>query len=29
VVLLAHPLGPIIRSHWAVENSLHWVMDIR
>lgn len=21
-------LGPIVRSHWAVENSLHWVMDI-
>ena len=20
-------LGPAIRSHWAVENSLHWVMD--
>jgi predicted transposase YbfD/YdcC len=21
-------LGPVIRSHWAVENSLHWVMDM-
>jgi predicted transposase YbfD/YdcC len=21
-------LGPIIRSHWAIENSLHWVMDM-
>jgi predicted transposase YbfD/YdcC len=21
-------LGPIVRSHWAVENSLHWVMDM-
>lgn len=21
-------LGPAIRSHWAVENSLHWVMDM-
>jgi predicted transposase YbfD/YdcC len=28
LVLLAHALGPIIRSHWAVENSLHWVMDM-
>ena len=25
---LAHLLGPAIRSHWAVENSLHWVMDM-
>jgi predicted transposase YbfD/YdcC len=24
----AHCLGPIVRSHWAVENSLHWVMDM-
>jgi predicted transposase YbfD/YdcC len=28
LVLLAYALGPIIRSHWAVENSLHWVMDM-
>ena len=28
LVLLASALGPIIRSHWAVENSLHWVMDM-
>ena len=28
LVLLAAALGPIIRSHWAVENSLHWVMDM-
>lgn len=28
LVLLANQLGPIIRSHWAVENSLHWVMDM-
>jgi predicted transposase YbfD/YdcC len=21
-------LGPVVRSHWAVENSLHWVMDM-
>ena len=20
--------GPMIRDHWAVENSLHWVMDM-
>ena len=24
----ANRLGPIVRSHWAVENSLHWVMDM-
>ena len=28
LVLLAYAVGPIIRSHWAVENSLHWVMDM-
>src|ERR1700674_5277192 len=28
LVLLAALLGPIVRSHWAVENSLHWVMDM-
>ena len=28
LVLLAYALGPIIRSHWAVENSLHSVMDM-
>jgi predicted transposase YbfD/YdcC len=27
-MVLAHLLGPIVRSHWAVENSLHWVMDM-
>jgi len=21
-------LVPIVRSHWAIENSLHWVMDM-
>ena len=26
--LPADKLGPIVRSHWAVENSLHWVMDM-
>jgi predicted transposase YbfD/YdcC len=28
LVMLAHVLGPVIRSHWAIENSLHWVMDM-
>jgi len=28
LVLLASHLGPIVRSHWAIENSLHWVMDM-
>jgi predicted transposase YbfD/YdcC len=28
LVWLAHALGPAIRDHWAVENSLHWVMDM-
>ena len=28
LVLVAYLLGPIIRSHWAIENSLHWVMDM-
>ncbi len=28
LVLLAGLLGPIIRSHWAIENSLHWVLDM-
>lgn len=28
LMFLAAQLGPIIRSHWAVENSLHWVMDM-
>lgn len=27
LLLLAAQLGSIVRSHWAVENSLHWVMD--
>jgi predicted transposase YbfD/YdcC len=25
---LASLIGPVIRSHWAVENCLHWVMDM-
>lgn len=28
LALLASLLGPVVRSHWAVENSLHWVMDM-
>jgi predicted transposase YbfD/YdcC len=28
LVMLAHLLGPVIRSHWVIENSLHWVMDM-
>jgi predicted transposase YbfD/YdcC len=28
LVLLASLMGPIVRSHWTVENSLHWVMDM-
>jgi predicted transposase YbfD/YdcC len=28
LVILAHLIGPAVRSHWAVENSLHWVMDM-
>jgi predicted transposase YbfD/YdcC len=28
LVMLAHLLGPIIRGHWAIKNSLHWVMDM-
>lgn len=26
--LPAKQVGPMIRDHWAVENSLHWVMDM-
>src|SRR5450432_538294 len=28
LVMLAAAVGPMIRSHWAIENSLHWVMDM-
>jgi predicted transposase YbfD/YdcC len=28
LVLLANLVGPMIRAHWAIENSLHWVMDM-
>jgi predicted transposase YbfD/YdcC len=27
-ILTASHLGPIIRSHWAVENNLHWILDM-
>jgi predicted transposase YbfD/YdcC len=28
LVMQAHRLGPVVRSHWSIENSLHWVMDM-
>jgi len=28
LVLVASLIGPLIRDHWAVENSLHWVLDM-
>src|SRR6266436_6284541 len=28
LVWLAHLLGPVVRGHWSIENSLHWVMDM-
>jgi predicted transposase YbfD/YdcC len=28
LALLASFVGPIVRSHWAIENSLHWVLDM-
>jgi predicted transposase YbfD/YdcC len=28
LVWLASQMGPVIRSHWGIENSLHWVMDM-
>lgn len=28
LVLLACMLAPIVRGHWAIENSLHWVLDM-
>jgi predicted transposase YbfD/YdcC len=28
LMLLANAVGPMIRAHWAIENSLHWVMDM-
>jgi predicted transposase YbfD/YdcC len=28
LALLAHLLGPMLRDHWAIENSLHRVLDM-
>lgn len=28
LTLDAEAVGPMIRDHWAVENSLHWIMDM-
>ena len=28
LALLAHLIGPMVRDHWAIENSLHWVLDM-
>src|ERR1035437_2850197 len=28
LVMAAALLGPVVRSNWAIENSLHWVMDM-
>ena len=28
LVMVAALLGQVVRSHWAIENSLHWVMDM-
>jgi predicted transposase YbfD/YdcC len=28
LIMVAALLGPVVRSHWSVENSLHWVMDM-
>ena len=28
LVILANAIGPMIGAHWAIENSLHWVMDM-
>lgn len=28
LILPASAIGPMVRDHWAIENSLHWVMDM-
>jgi len=28
LVLIANQIAPLVRDHWAVENSLHWVLDM-
>lgn len=27
-LLRANLVGPMIRDHWMIENSLHWIMDM-
>jgi predicted transposase YbfD/YdcC len=28
LILLANLIGPMIRDHWAIENGLHWILDM-
>ncbi len=28
LALIATLIGPLIRDHWAIENGLHWVLDM-
>jgi predicted transposase YbfD/YdcC len=28
LTLLANTIGPMIRDHWAIENGLHWLLDM-
>jgi predicted transposase YbfD/YdcC len=28
VLLMPQALADAVRSHWAIENSLHWVLDV-
>ncbi|WP_174254876.1 ISAs1 family transposase [Acidisphaera sp. S103] len=28
LVMVAALMGPVVRNHWAIENSLHWVLDM-
>lgn len=28
LLLVASMMAPVVRAHWAIENSLHWVMDM-
>jgi predicted transposase YbfD/YdcC len=28
LIMVAALLGPVVRSHWAIENSLQWVLDM-
>ncbi len=27
MMIAAALMGPVVRSHWAIENSLHWLLD--